>query len=406
MNTPRYEHYKDSGIEWLGEIPAHWSCKRLKYVTDINKVVLLESTSKNYEFDYIDISSVSLNKVSKIERLTFDISPSRARRVITKGDTILATVRPYLKAIFTFKEAVYDTIVSTGFAVVSPKPNLDFIYLLEAKDSSEIENIITTHDELFKEDLFGDFLSKAAAKEVSSYKQALQTGFYRVKETGLLTNQLLLDVQACIEHNHAGFRKLPGTALKNLHTGETVYTPPQHPEEVLRLMANLEKVINDNAFMDIESLVKMAVIHYQFESIHPFYDGNGRTGRILNILYLTLQGLLDLPILYLSRYIIRSKDTYYRLLQEVRDAQHWEAWILYMLDGVEQTAHAIIQLVQSIRALMADYKHCIREQFSFYSQDLLNNLFCHPYTKIAFVERDLDMGAFPKYDTRPASVKI
>jgi Fic family protein len=261
--------------------------------------------------------------------------------------------------------------------------------LLEAKDSSAIENIITTHDDLYKEDLFGEFLANAEAKEVNNYAEALKTGFQKIREQGLLTNKLLLEVQACIEKNNAGFRKLPGTELKNLQTGATVYTPPQHAEDVLRLMGNLERVINDDGFMDVDPLVKMAVIHYQLESIHPFYDGNGRTGRILNILYLVNKGLLDLPILYLSRYIIQTKGDYYRLLQGVRDEGGWEAWLLYLLAGVEQTAADTITLIEAIRELMKSYKHQIRAQYKFYSQDLLNNLFCHPYTKIEFLERDL-----------------
>ncbi len=261
--------------------------------------------------------------------------------------------------------------------------------LLEAKDSSAIENIITTHDDLYKEDLFGEFLANAEAKEVNNYAQALKAGFEQIKGKGLLTNSLLLEVQACIEMNNAGFRKLPGTELKNQATGETVYAPPQNADDVLRLMGNLERVINEDGFMDVDPLVKMAVIHYQFESIHPFYDGNGRTGRILNILYLVYKDLLDLPVLYLSRYVIRTKADYYRLLQGVRDERGWEAWLLYMLRGVEQTALDTIALIEAIRELMQAYKHKIRGQYKFYSQDLLNNLFCHPYTKIEFVERDL-----------------
>ena len=264
--------------------------------------------------------------------------------------------------------------------------------LLEAKDSSAIENIITTHDDLYKENLFGDFIINAAAKEVSNYSEALKTGFEQIKSRRLLTNNLLLEVQACIEKNQAGFRKLPGTELKNLQTGETVYTPPQSGDDVIRLMGNLEKVINNDDFMDIDHLIKMAVIHYQFESIHPFYDGNGRTGRILNILYLVYKGLLDLPVLYLSHYIIKNKNDYYRLLQSVRDNQNWEEWLIYMLKGVAETARDTITLIEDIRELMKDYKNRIRKQFRFYSQDLLNNLFCHPYTKIEFLEKDISIS--------------
>jgi Fic family protein len=264
--------------------------------------------------------------------------------------------------------------------------------LLEAKDSSAIENIITTHDELYKEDLFENFVQSSAAKEVQSYAGAIRSGYQSVLERRMLTNNQILEIQALIEHNRAGFRKLPGTALVNDRTGETVYTPPQNGDDIIRLMGNLEKVINEEAFFPIDPLIKIAVIHYQFESIHPFYDGNGRTGRIINILYMILNGLLDIPVLYLSRYIIRTKDEYYRLLQAVRDSEDWEAWILYMLRGVEVTSQDTIRIIGAIRSLMKDYKTVIRDKHpKLYSQDLLNDLFRHPYTKIEFLERDLSI---------------
>ncbi len=261
--------------------------------------------------------------------------------------------------------------------------------LLEAKDSSAIENIITTHDELYRESLFDDFISNPSAKEVQNYSQALRNGYEKIKTTGIFTNNQILEIQANIENNNAGLRKLPGTNLKNDLTGETVYIPPQHHEDIVRLMNNLEQYINNDSTSLVDPLIKMAVIHYQFESIHPFYDGNGRTGRIINILYLVYKGLLDIPVLYLSKYIIRKKSDYYRLLQEVRDKDNWEEWILFMLQGIIETSSETVSLIQSIRTLMQDYKIRIREKYKFYSQDLLNNLFFHPYTKIEFLERDL-----------------
>lgn len=261
--------------------------------------------------------------------------------------------------------------------------------LLEAKDSSAIENIITTHDELYRESLFDDFISNPSAKEVQNYSQALRNGYEKIKATGIFTNNQILEIQANIENNNAGLRKLPGTNLKNDLTGETVYIPPQHHEDIVRLMNNLEQYINNDSTSLVDPLIKMAVIHYQFESIHPFYDGNGRTGRIINILYLVYKGLLDIPVLYLSKYIIRKKSDYYRLLQEVRDKDNWEEWILFMLQGIIETSSETVSLIQSIRTLMQDYKIRIREKYKFYSQDLLNNLFFHPYTKIEFLERDL-----------------
>ncbi|HNI98570.1 MAG TPA: Fic family protein [Leptospiraceae bacterium] len=264
--------------------------------------------------------------------------------------------------------------------------------LLEAKDSSAIENIITTHDEIFRESLFEDFVQSANAKEVQNYSLALRVGFEKVKAGEVLTNNFIMEIQSLIESNRAGFRKLPGTNLKNEQTGEVIYTPPQNAEDIIRLMSNLEKFINDDTISVLDPLVKMAIVHHQFESIHPFYDGNGRTGRIINILYLVLKGLLDIPVLYLSRYIIRNKSNYYRLLQEVREKENWEEWILFILKGVEETSLETITLVESIRDLMKEYKNRIRSRFHFYSQDLLNNLFYHPYTKIEFLERDLQIS--------------
>jgi len=263
--------------------------------------------------------------------------------------------------------------------------------LQEAKDSSEIENIVTTHDELFREAVFPDSASSATAKEVAHYSQALRVGFDAVRKTGLLTNNDILRIQEELERNRAGFRKLPGTALKG-DSGRTVYTPPQNPDEILALMGDLERFINDDALFDADPLIKMALIHHQFESIHPFYDGNGRTGRIINVLYLVKQGLLDIPVLYLSRHIVRTKTDYYRLLQEARDRDTWEDWVLYMLTAVEQTAADGIATIQAIKALLMDYKHRIRAGYRFYSQDLINNLFSYPYTKIEFVEHDLKVS--------------
>lgn len=261
----------------------------------------------------------------------------------------------------------------------------------EAKDSSAIENIVTTHDELFKDEAAADDGASPATKEVLRYRQALWQGYQLVCKTGLLTNNHILQIQAELECNHAGFRKLPGTALKN-GLGEVVYTPPQHPEHITGLMDDLERFINEETAFSADPLIKMALIHHQFESIHPFYDGNGRTGRIVNVLYLVKQGLLDIPVLYLSRYIVRTKPDYYRLLQEVRDRDTWEEWVMYMLTAVEETAAATIATIHAIRTTLLDVKHRIRSNYRFYSQDLINNLFTHPYTKIEFLQNDLKVS--------------
>ena len=268
---------------------------------------------------------------------------------------------------------------------------INTLSLQEAKDSSEIENILTTHDELFKDDVLPEAFANPAAKEVLRYRQALRVGFEQVRHSGLLTANHIIKIQAELERNNAGFRKLPGTALKD-GGGQTVYTPPQDSVEILALMRDLERFINDADLYAVDPLIKMALIHHQFESIHPFYDGNGRTGRILNVLYLVKEGLLDIPVLYLSSHIVRTKANYYRLLQTVRMEDRWEDWVLYMLEVVEQTATQTIATIQAIKAALLDYKHRIRAGHKFYSQDLINNLFTHPYTKIEFVQRDLQVS--------------
>lgn len=261
--------------------------------------------------------------------------------------------------------------------------------LQEAKDSSAIENIITTHDELFQSDFMAKNFKNIASKEVHNYAEALRWGFQTVKEQGFLSNNHIIEMQAAIEETRTGFRKLPGTELKNQQTGEVVYTPPQTHDEVVDHMNNLEKFMNVNELCDWDPLVKMAVIHHQFESIHPFYDGNGRTGRIINILYLVKEGMLNLPILYLSRYINQNKNDYYRLLQKVRNENAWEEWVLYILEAVEQTSMQTIKIIEGIKNLMRSHKEKIRTELpKIYSQDLLNNLYRHPYTKIDYVMKE------------------
>ena len=280
--------------------------------------------------------------------------------------------------------------------IVSTIPNenilINTLGLQEAKDSSAIENIITTHDDIFKAELNLDGFKSLNAKEVQNYIAALKKGFELISENKILSNNNIIEIQSVLEKNNAGFRKVPGTALKNAITREVVYTPPQDYNQIKELMANLENFINNNSITDLDILVKMAVIHYQFESIHPFYDGNGRTGRIINVLYLVMNNLLDLPILYLSRYIIETKTQYYKLLQEVRDTNNWENWIMYMLEGIEKISKDTITLIQKIKKLMSEYKYALRENYKFYSHDLLDNLFKHPYTKIEFIEQDLGVS--------------
>jgi len=278
-----------------------------------------------------------------------------------------------------------------GTAKIIPNQNIliNSLVLQEAKDSSEIENIITTHDELFRAGL--DIASVTnETKEVQHYKEALLKGFSLVHESGLLLKRDIVAIQKELEQNDAGVRRQSGTVLRNMATGEVVFEPPQEYEVIQELLTNLEQYINEPN--DIDPLVNMAIIHYQFESIHPFYDGNGRTGRIINILYLILKELLDIPILYLSSYIIQHKADYYRLLQEVRTKGNMEEWVLYMLDGVEQTSLATIELVNNIHELMNETSEKVKRELpKIYSKDLMEILFMHPYTKIEFLMNGMDL---------------
>ena len=266
---------------------------------------------------------------------------------------------------------------------------LDTLSIQEAKDSSEIENIITTHDELYAFD--SGNAASPAAKEVQNYIAALKVGFNDVAETGLIRLSTILKVQEQVEQNNAGLRKLPGTVLKNQATGQTIYEPPQDATLVEQLMHQLVQFIHADDTLD--PILRMAIAHHQFESIHPFYDGNGRTGRILNLLILQKEQLLNLPVLYLSRYITSTKAQYYQLLQTTRDTGDWVDWCVYITRGIAITAKSEVQLVKNLRTLMHSTKHRLRDQLpKIYNPELLNNLFRHPYTKIEFVEKDLGIS--------------
>lgn len=284
-----------------------------------------------------------------------------------------------------------------GISKIVPNPSILIrtLSLQEAKDSSAIESIITTHDDLYKAEVKAIKQISPAAKEVSTYADALMKVGDIVQKSGIITNNNIIEIYRTIKHNTAGYTTTPGKALINERTNETVYTPPQTVDEIIKHMNNLEQFINNDELSDLDPLIKMAIIHHQFESIHPFGDGNGRAGRVLNILYLVAKDLLDLPILYLSRYIIQNKSEYYRLLQAIRDtngdnSNEWREWIIFMLKGIEITAIETIEFVKNISALMMNCKHLIRSEFpKIYSQDLINNLFTHPYTKIEFVTNEL-----------------
>lgn len=266
---------------------------------------------------------------------------------------------------------------------------LDTLAIQEAKDSSEIENIITTHDELYAYDQSSP--ASPATKEVQNYVAALKAGSADVVNSGLIRMSTILRVQEQVEQNNAGFRKLPGTVLKHQATGAVVYTPPQDAVLIERLMTQLVDFIHADDGLD--PLLRMAIAHHQFESIHPFYDGNGRTGRILNLLILQREGLMELPLLYLSRYITSTKAQYYQLLQSTRETHDWANWCVYVVKGVAVTARSEIRLIRQLRELMQATKQRLRKELpKLYSQELLNNLFRYPYTKIGFVENDLGIS--------------
>jgi Fic family protein len=317
-----------------------------------------------------------------------------------------------------------------GIAATIPNPEIliNALSLQEAKDSSEIENIFTTQDELFQADIFSDSSRNAAAKEVRRYAAALRFGFERMRGDRLITVNRIVDFHQVLMGSDAGIRKLPGTVIKNLTTGEVVFTPPQDPSEIQALLTDLERfmnddtvcaadplvvmaiahhqfesihpfydgngrVMNDDTVCAADPLVVMAIAHHQFESIHPFYDGNGRAGRILNSLYLVAKGLLDQPVLYLSGYVIDTKADYYSLLQSTRETNDWEPWLLYLIRGVEETSKLTIGLIEAIRKLMNSYEERIKKDLpKIHSHELLNNLFRHPYTKIEAVQEDLGVS--------------
>lgn len=262
------------------------------------------------------------------------------------------------------------------------------IPLLEAKDSSEIENIVTTNDALFREASQLDDANDPAAKEAVRYRAALYSG-YQSLQSRPLTVKTAVEVCSQIKGIDMDVRRQPGTELKNTMTGEVIYTPPQGEERLRDMLGNWEKFANTDD--DLDPLVRMALLHYQFEAIHPFIDGNGRTGRILNILAIIQAGLLDTPTLYLSRHIVRTKGDYYRLLQGVTAEGAWEPWIIYMLTAVETTASWTNARIRAIRALMEHTSAHVKSAApAVYSRELIETIFAMPYTRINhLVERGI-----------------
>lgn len=265
------------------------------------------------------------------------------------------------------------------------------IVLQEAKDSSEIENIITTQDELYKAIAIDKSTMSAATKEVVNYRKAIFLGFNLVEKQGFLSVNDIVSIQQELVGNTAGIRNMPGTVLKNNNTGEVVYTPPQDISEILGLLTNFISHYNEKEH-NLSPLISLAIFHYQFESIHPFYDGNGRTGRILNILYLIMNKLIDIPILYLSSYIIENKPEYYRLLNQTNTTGEWEDWILFMMKAVENTALRTIKKISSIRQLLDKTIANVQQNApKIYRKELVELLFEQPYAKIDFVVNQLQV---------------
>jgi Fic family protein len=276
-----------------------------------------------------------------------------------------------------------------GFCQILPNPELllNTIVLQESKESSAIENIVTTQDELYKATLLGDKVKNEAAKEVLQYRTAMYFGLEELDKRGIITTNLLVGIMQRLRNSAEGIRKNPGTRLSNPATGKIIYTPPEGEEIIRSKLFALEQFIHSDGDNHLDPLVKMALIHYQFEAIHPFSDGNGRTGRILNILYLIQQQLIGLPILYLSKYIIENKNDYYRLLREVTENNNWNDWILYVLNGVAETSATTLDKIKRILVLKDEAEAELKLQMgSSVTRELVDLLFSYPYIKIAVLE--------------------
>ena len=278
-----------------------------------------------------------------------------------------------------------------GYCQTLPYPQLllNTIVLQESKESNAIENIVTTQDELYKATLMGDAIKNEAAKEVLQYREAIYWGIDELQKNNLITTNLLVGLMQHLRNSSEGIRKNTGTKLGNPSNNQIVYTPPEGENSIREKLASLEIFINNEEFSDLDPLIKMAMIHYQFEAIHPFSDGNGRTGRILNVLYLIQQKLLGLPVLYLSNYIIQNKSDYYRLLKSVTEENNWEEWILFVVNGVAETSKMTLKKINAILELKAIAEVQVKEILkSSYSKELVDLLFSHPYIKIKVLEEN------------------
>ncbi len=295
----------------------------------------------------------------------------------------LETVRTLKRAIGANKALA--ELKGVGGLIPNQSILLRSILLQEAKLSSEVENIFTTDDKLYKAFSENNKQVDPHTKEVLRYEEALWHGYRQLRQRPLTTS-LFVEIVNIIVQNESGIRKMPGTRIVNSITNETIYTPPDGEERLRNLLCNLEEFVYAEG--DLDPLIRLAVMHYQFEAIHPFGDGNGRTGRIINILYLISQGLLEIPVLYLSRYIIERKSAYYRGLKAVTEKNDWEDWVVFMLEGIEQTAIATKDKIVAIRKLLDESLETARQVVPrIYSKELIELIFEQPYCRIEFLER-------------------
>lgn len=277
-----------------------------------------------------------------------------------------------------------------GYCQTLPNPILllNTIVLQESKESSAIENIVTTQDELYKASLdIPEKGTNAAAKEVLLYRQSVYWALEEMENKGIITTNLMVGIMQKLKSTRAGIRNVPGTKLASPTTNKIIYTPPEGEDIIREKLKQLEIFINDDEFSTLDPLIKMALIHYQFEAIHPFADGNGRTGRIINILYLINKNLIGLPVLYLSYYIIKNKNDYYRLLREVTEEGNWKDWVLYMLKGIAETSKITLDKIDAIQKLKQESEGLMKDALkTSFTRDFADLLFSYPYVKIKVLE--------------------
>ena len=326
------------------------------------------------------------SSVSKLSAMTSTQLHWQADRPYNQLPTLPPTVeletRAVLKRCIEARTALAE-LKQAAELIPNQRMLINTLPLLEAKDSSEIESIVTTTDLLFQHAQDGEHQADPATKEALRYRKALHNGYQSLADRPLCTGTAV-EICRTLKGVNMDIRRVPGTQLANDRTGEIIYTPPEGEDRLRDLLANWERFLHNET--DLDPLVRMAIGHYQFEAIHPFTDGNGRTGRVLNTLFLIQEGLLNLPILYLSRYIIAHRADYYRLLLDVTRDNAWEPWLLYMLSAVEETARWTCVKIAAIRRLAEHTTHFVRAQLpKTYSRELVDVIFEQPYCRISNV---------------------